>query len=240
MYKAGDRVRYAGNIAEVKDMTGVVKGPGSSAGRYMVEWLSLGSTVDMSDTVLSKDSEEGSEAMPKARKTVVTHPDGTQSTRNSGTMIYTYAVEGREDRWAYAKLQHAAAADTRAAKAKFIEAVRGGKVVTSAGRVKSSPDYAHVYVEHASGERFYIGSQERPTEPLDRKQAVRDRLAEFDSMAAAHERDAREAEAGPQYAYGVWRWSQNHENATKAMRDFERNHKQGITTFRVVPAEAAE
>ena len=57
MYVAGDRVTYAGNMAECKGMAGLVKGPGAKPGRSVVEWAKLGSVVDMSDTVLEKEKE---------------------------------------------------------------------------------------------------------------------------------------------------------------------------------------
>jgi hypothetical protein len=57
VYVAGDKVTYAGNMAECKGMAGVVKGPGSKPGRSVVEWPKLGSAIDMSDTVLEKEKE---------------------------------------------------------------------------------------------------------------------------------------------------------------------------------------
>ncbi|MEW2302606.1 hypothetical protein AB0958_21980 [Streptomyces sp. NPDC006655] len=182
------------------------------------------------------------EAMAKGRETVVIHPDGTQSTRRSETKIYTHAVESKQDLWASARIQHAQAKAVRAQKAKFIEAVKGGKVVRKSSPVANYSKRSDVYLLHADGERFWLGSEYGASEtgPLDLKVEIRRVLADYDKRAETHERDARTAESGPRYRYGVWRWSQNEVNATKAASEFAKNHTRGTTTYRVVPVEAAE
>lgn len=241
MYAIGDQVTYVGNVAEVHGMAGVVKGPSERGGsRVMVEFADLGVELDMSVSVLEKDEpEEGK--MPKARKTTVTHPDGTVSTRNSSSMIYTYAVEQREDMWATAKLWRQQAFEKRAEKTRFVAAVRAGRIATRS----ESKFFDSVYLLGEGGEEFWIGHSDkvdplgREVTPLDRKAAVRKWLASADAIAGKYDADADKAESGPQYTYSVVRWSQSHENATKGMREFEgRNFP--ISTFRVVPAEAAE
>jgi hypothetical protein len=238
-YADGDRVEYVGNVVEVKGAFGTIRGAGYAEGRYIVEF-DYGDVLDMCGSVLQAAEIEG-EAEPMARKTVVTHPDGTQSTRNSANNIYTYAVERREDMWATAKLRHAAAAETRAAKAKFIEAVRGGKVVREADAMAGYPNRANLYVAHADGERFWLGTEHGYGDvgPMDRKAAVREVLERYERDAGRVEAEAREAESGPQYRYGVVRWSMSHDNAGKGAAEF-RSRSFPTSTFRVVPAEAAE
>lgn len=229
MYRQGERVTYIGDMAEVKGMPGVVRGAGSGVGRTEVEWLWLGSTVDMSDTVLAREEPKGNE-MAKGHKTVVTHPDGTQSTRNSATMTYTHAVEIREDRHALAKLWRKIAEEKRAERERFITAVR-------AGRISVRPESAlfeTVYLLGEGGEEWYIGAN-MPDGPLDRKQAIRAMLADFESFAARYEADADSAEAGPQFGYGVVRWSQSEANARKGLAEFERNR--ASSDYRVVPVD---
>jgi hypothetical protein len=243
MYTRGQTVRYVGKVAGLSGAEGHI----SQVVDHGEEWdnhdYGRYTYSVRFDNGNKHCSEREIEAMAKGRMTVVTHPDGTESTRRSETMIYTYAVESREDRWVYARIQYEEAKAMRAQKAKFVEAVKGGKVVRKATPMHSSPNYRTVELEHADGERFYLGSEGGYSDPeggMDLKAEVRRVLADFDKRAEAHERDARKAEAGPQYSYGVWRWSQSSENALKAMNEFTKNHKRGITTFRMVPAETAE
>lgn len=231
MYVAGDRVTYVGNIAECKGMRGVVQGPGEGPGRVAVEWTALGSVIDMSDTVLEKDKAE--EVMGKSRKTTVTHPDGTVSMRASVNNVYVYAVERREDMWATAKIHREQAEAKREEKARFIAAVRAGRIA-----VRRDSKFYDSVVLLGEGEEWWLGGH-KESEPLDRKAAVREWLANADRLAAVFDRDADKAESGPQYHYGVVRWSMSHENATKGLREFE-GRSFPTSTFRVVPAEAAE
>ncbi|MDX2590959.1 hypothetical protein PV343_01295 [Streptomyces sp. WI03-4A] len=233
MLKTGDRVTYVGNMAEAKGMRGVVTGPGKTEGRYQVEWLGLGSVIDMSDTVLSKDSEPEETKMTQGGKHYYQHQDGTVSTRTSKTMVYTYAVESVENRWLVAKIKHAEARKIRADRLKFIEAVKGGKVAYESDPLPHSPDRSNVYLVHADGERYWLDSGS-PMAPVDLKAAVRDRLSRYDEQIARAEAEGREAESGPQFHYGIYRWSQTPAAANKAQAEFTRNHGAGTTTFRVV------
>jgi hypothetical protein len=168
--------------------------------------------------------------MAKAATTYVTHEDGTRSQRKSATMSYTHAVEVREDMWVAAK-QHQAEADKRNAEvARFIAAVKVGRVRTEAS--------GSVYVLGEGDEKFWIGHHSE-AEPLDRKSGVRDWLKRYKERAATKESEAREAESGPQYRYGVIRWSQSRENANKGLLEFERRYA-GIPghKFRVMPVDA--
>lgn len=241
--EAGDRVAYVGNVRDCEGMTGEVIGPGEAPGRTRVHWSYIDFVVDMSDTVLAKATATKPEEpkMPKPRKTTVTHPDGTQSTRSSAKNVYTHAVEQREDMWAYARVQHAEARRMRERKARFIEAVRGGKIAREqSGRNPRWTSFI-VSVVHPDGEKFYLGAdyEGEPAEAgsVDRKDSVRRKLTDFDSRIAAHERDALKAESGPQYRYGVVRWSMSAENAAKGLREFETRAGGAQThTYRVVPA----
>jgi hypothetical protein len=233
-YADGDRVEYVGNVVEVKGASGTIKGAGSADGRYIVEF-DFGAVLDMCGSVLHAAEIEG-EAEPMARKTVVMHPDGTQSTRNSANNIYTYAVEQREDMWATAKLHRQQAEAHREEKARFIAAVRAGRIAVRA----DSNHFDSIYLL-GEGEEWWLGGDyaSRNGEPLDRKAAIREWLANADRLAGIFDRDAGKAEAGPQYAYGVMRWSQSYDNAHKGMREFE-GRTFPTSTFRVVLAEAAE
>jgi hypothetical protein len=239
MFTAGDRVTYAGNLAEVRGMRGVVKGPGTRDGRVTVEFPALGVVLDMSDTVLENDAPEEDE-MGKARTTTVTHPDGTVSTRSSASATYTHAVEQREDVWATAKLHRNVAADKREEKTRFIAAVRAGRIAVR----KDSKHFDSVYLLGEGREEWWLGSNDyampsigREASTLDRKTAIREWLANADSLAATFDRHADKAEAGSQYSYGVVRWSMSHENATKGLREFE-GRNLPTSTFRVVAVDA--
>jgi hypothetical protein len=190
----------------------------------------------MSDTVLENDAPEEVE-MAKARKTTVTHPDGTMSTRNSASATYTHAVEQREDVWATAKLHRAQAQAQREEKARFIAAVRAGRISVR----KDSKFFDGVYLL-GEGEEWWLGGNDHATaykgaSTLDRKAAIREWLANADRLAATFDRDADKAEAGPQYSYGVVRWSQSLLNANKGMREFE-GRNLPTSTFRVVAVDA--
>ncbi|MFF1597722.1 hypothetical protein ACFVYV_09520 [Streptomyces mirabilis] len=235
MYTKGDRVTYVGNLSEVHGVRGVVQEP-SANGRVVVEFPTLGAVLDMSDTVLEKNEPEENE-MAKSRKTTVTHPDGTVSMRASVNNIYIYAVEQREDVWATAKLHRAQAQAHREEKTRFIAAVRAGRIAVR----KDSNHFDGVYLLGENGEEWWLGADyaSRNGEPLDRKAAIREWLANADRLAGIFDRDADKAEGGPQYAYSVVRWSMSHENAHKGVREFK-NRNLPTSTFRVVPAEAAE
>jgi hypothetical protein len=198
----------------------------------MVEFDAYGENLDMCGNVLRSIDSEGADEM--ARKTTVTHPDGTVSTRNSANAIYTYAVEQREDMWATAKLHRQQAFGHRAEKVRFIAAVRAGRIAVRS----DSKFFDVVYLLGEGGEEWWLGSHTEDA-PLDRKGAVRAWLADSDSLASTFDREADKEEAGPQYTYSVVRWSQSHENALKGAREFE-GRDLPTSTFRVVPAEAAE
>lgn len=241
MYVAGDRVTYVGNVTEVHGTRGVVQGPSEQGeDRVMVEFSALGVVLDMSDSVLEKDKAE--EVMGKSRKTTVTHPDGTVSMRASVNNVYTYAVQQREDVWATAKIHRKQAQDKRAEKARFVAAVRAGQIAVR----KDSAHFDSVYLLGEGGEEWWLGGNDhampsigREASTLDRKTAVREWLANADRLAAAFDRDADKAEAGPQYSYSVVRWSMSRENAGKGAAEF-RSRSFPTSTFNVVPAEVAE
>lgn len=225
MFTAGDRVIYAGNMAEVRGMRGVVEGPGTREGRVTVEFPSLGVVLDMSDTVLENDAPEGTE-MGK-RTTTVTHPDGTLSTRTSKTMAYSHAVESKLDMRALAATKREEAEAERAELGRFVEAVKGGRVLTEAS--------GSVYVVGEGGWRVWIGHHTE-ADPLDRKAGVRWVLARHKERAAKLDAEAEQAETGPAYTYGVYRWSNSEALAAKGLREFD--GKVRHTTFRVVAVDA--
>lgn len=231
MFGEGDSVTYIGDLTEVKGMVGVVKGPGSGEGRHRVEWAGLGVTLDMSDSVLASNELKGNK-MPTAQKFTATHPDGTVSTRNSATMTYTHVVQVREDMWAAAKDLHAKAQERRDAKAKFVEAVRGGRVIKEDSHIARTHN---VYVVHDDGKQYWLGHGS-DSEPCDRKAGVRRLLDRYADEAARYEREAREAESGPQYRYAVVRWSQSEGNAVKAVAEFTgRNGRNRV--YEVLPVD---
>lgn len=230
----GERVRYTGKEGS-QGLRGTVVALSESpckegCPRYRVEF-DHGALLDMCVTVLTNDEPKEAE-MGKGRTTTVTHPDGTTSTRTSASMVYAFAVERREDLWETAKTQRKVAADKRAEKARFITAVRAGRIAVRGGKF-----FEGVYLLGEGGEEWWLGAHTE-AEPLDRKAAVRTWLPDCDALAAAYEDHAAKAESGPQYQYGVMRWSQSHENALKGLQEFQRANY-STSTFRVVPAESA-
>jgi hypothetical protein len=222
----GDKVEFTGS------------GPWSQFVAAVVEVVDGGYIIGIKD---SRKRVTPREIEPvAARKTVVTHPDGTQSTRSSVGYVYTHAVECREDMWAVAKLHRQEAFNKRAEKERFIAAVRAGRIAVR----RDAKFFDSVYLLGEGGEEWWLGGDDhaskeldREASKLDRKAAVRKWLADADSLAARYDAEAGSAEAGPQYRYGVVRWSQSHANAAKGLREFEGRTS---STFRVVPAEAAE
>jgi hypothetical protein len=215
MFTSGQRVKYVGKAEELTGAAGFVsqvldhgeEWDNHRFGRYTYV-VRFGKS---SKSVTAKELE----AMPKASTTYVTHPDGTRSQRKSATMAYTHAVEVREDMWIEAKRLHALATARREYLARYITAVRAGRVRTEDG--------GSTYVVGEGDETFYIGHHSE-AQPLDRKASVRDRLADYKERAAKAEAEAREAESGPQYRYGVMRWSQSRANANKGLLEFERGY----------------
>lgn len=233
----GDRVEYVGDgVAESKGERGTIEGPGTAEGRYSVTF-DFGPKLDMCGTVLRSVDSEGVKSMAtsKGRKTVVRHPDGTVSTRNSKSAIYTYAVETIQDNRSWAAGQRAEATKLRAERERFIAAVRGGRV---SREPENKLGLTHFHLNGEDGERWWLGSEDHETgSKLDRKESVRKTLKLLAEGAESYDRKAAEADAGPEYSYGVARWSGSHENATKALAEFA---GWAHTTVRVVPADAAE
>lgn len=231
-HSEGDRVEYIGNVAETRGAVAVVRSVGDD-GRYVVDFP-FAPGLDMCGSVLRAATNEGNEEMAaKARKTIVTHPDGTVSTRTSRSAIYTYAVEQIKDMRAYAAGERAEGAKVRAERERFIAAVRAGKITKEA---PNKMGRTHYNLMGEGDESWWLGS-EAEGEPLDRKEAVRRVLGDLAARADGYHKRADDAEAGPKFTYGVLRWSANYDNASRALSTFsDWRH----ITVRVVPAEAAE
>lgn len=235
-YSEGDRVEYIGNVAETRGAVAVVRSVGDD-GRYVVDFP-FAPGLDMCGSVLRAATNEGNEEMAaKARKTIVTHPDGTVSTRTSRSAIYTYAVEQIKDMRAYAAGERAEGVKVRAERERFIAAVRAGKVAKRVGHPGlGATDH---YLIGEGGEEWWLGHEggRNNIAPVDRKASIRKTLADLAKRADGYDLRAEDAEVGPEFTYAVLRWSANYDNASRALSTWA---DWPYITVRVVPAEAAE
>lgn len=176
------------------------------------------------------------------RKTTFTHADGTVSTRNSKTRVYEWAVEFKTDNHLVAAYEAEQVKERKAEAAAFAEAVEADKVVAKSkpwSRGGSYVDFSLVHPE--TQEKFWIGAEVRDEDGKPSREAW-DKAAEIakstenwkNSIARAEERIAALL-AGPQYTYGIARWSERRDSAEKAVGSFPWRH----TTFRVVQAQEA-
>lgn len=191
-----------------------------------------------------------------ARKTTVTHADGTVSTRKSQSRTYTHAVEIAPARAAaYAAWQTAAAAKEEARAAQYRAAAAAGKVVIkSRGFPGTRPESLHDYEATLAGTGGYVYtwcSADGRTQDIvaDGKPIVDVRaylIEHATQYAEGIEQRAAElrAEAAkilaagtPVGDYGVLRWSSRADLATKALSEFDYAVQRGHT-IRVVPVDA--
>jgi hypothetical protein len=176
------------------------------------------------------------------RKTTFTHADGTVSSRNSKTRVYEWAVEFKTDNHLVAAYEAEQVEKRKAEAADFAVAVADGGFVSTSKSWSRGQTYVDFYVKHPeTGENYWLGAEVRdadgevksPHQPFSRAEEVA-KSAENrkNSIARAEERIAALL-AGPQYTYGIARWSERRDSAEKAVGSFPWRH----TTFRVVQAQ---
>jgi hypothetical protein len=208
----------------------------------------------MTTTAAPKSTEPtiGVTTSSRGRTTTVTLPDGTTEQRTSKTKEYTHAVVVTTDNHSAAASMREGADRMERALAKAREIVASGdltqfKRVPTSGSVMHGtdyesrvpgfedvslqlPDYLDKYAKRAQAEferktaqgATFPGIDYTPYFFANSTPRVLDRAEKQIAKARA---DADKLDAGPRYAYGVWRWSQSRTNAEKARGEFEGTHR---------------
>lgn len=168
-----------------------------------------------------------------ARKFTVTHADGTVSTRTSQRAEYAFAVEVKSDKREEARSlrETAAKSDERAA---HLDAVAETGAVTEQRRPWAfGGEYVSLYV----GGEFAGSYTTKGDEPLT-EEALRERVRATAAQARKHAETCRARadvlDAGPEFTYGVFRWSRTAALAEKGMREVVLH---GRGEARVVPVD---
>jgi hypothetical protein len=162
----------------------------------------------------------------KGRVTVFTHADGTVSTRSSNTRVYGWAVEIKEDRHAWARAELADLPNEEALLNAFERAADDGERAAEHQAWQSGADHVDFYIIDPETERsFWIGSEIRHadgtiTRPFDESAEIDKMYAHKSAHLARRREAALEALNGPQYRYGIARWSERRDSAEKALTTF--------------------
>lgn len=176
------------------------------------------------------------------RKTIVTHPDGTTSTRSSKTRFYEWAVEAKTNKHLVAGDRAKYVEKLRAESAAFAEAVADGKFIKKSKPWSTGGTYTDFYVVHPkTGEEFWLGAESRNAngelntwdKGYDRAEAVTKHVEEYTVRIKRAQQEIEDLLAGPEITYSIARWSERRDSAEKALNSFQWAH----TTFRVVKAE---
>jgi hypothetical protein len=218
MYQVGDTVRFIG------------AGPWSEIVSAVVEVVDGAFIIGLEGSEARKRARGEELRMAKGTTTYITHPDGTRSQRTSATRTYTHALEVCESAQVIAAAERVEADHYRSERAKFIEAVKGGRVLTD--------EHGQVYVKHSDGDTFWIGAQHNG-ETLDRKAGVRWKLSRYDADIAKHADAAADADAVGDSRYGAWSWHQSEANALRALADVTKRMDAKRYTYRVVAVDAS-
>jgi hypothetical protein len=165
--------------------------------------------------------------------TTVTHADGTVSRRTSASAIYAFAVEVKRDRRheALCLRESADAADARAAR--FDALAETGAVTETRKPWAFGGEYVTLYVGGEFATSFVSDRDERPSDE-DARAKVR-AYADGARKHAATLRDrAATLDAGPEFTYGIYRWSRTAALAEKGLREVVLH---GRGEARVVPVD---
>lgn len=172
------------------------------------------------------------------RTTQVTHPDGTVSTRKSKTRDYYWAIEVKTDEHAVARDKHQTVQEVERSQESLERAIAGGQWRTEPHDFGQGTTTYFYLVDPVTGNEHWIGSDRHGAEwaadqELDKLAAIAKQRAELVGRRARVLDEAAKLEAGPQYSYGVMRWSERKESADQALGQFAgMKHK----TFTVVQA----
>lgn len=155
-----------------------------------------------------------------SRVTTVSHPDGTVSKRTSARATYTHAAVVKTDEREQAEHYRALAAAAEAEAQRQDAAALLGKVTEESRPWSRGATYHDVYVGGQwAGSYVTAGPEggwdkERLTD--DEYRAAVARSAESSRESAAQYRATADAkDAGPEFTYGVYRWSRNAALAAK-------------------------
>jgi hypothetical protein len=170
-----------------------------------------------------------------ARTTTVTHPDSTVSKRSSARAEYGFAVEVKTDEREHAARLRAEADANVARQAAMLAAAEG--VITE--ERKPWPFGGDRVTVHVGGEyatAWNTDRDERPSEEAARE-AVREFAAQMTAGIESRRRSADALDAGPEFTYGVYRWSRTEALAAKGAKEV--TWLRGRSSVRVVPVDEA-
>ncbi len=183
-----------------------------------------------------------------ARKTTVTHPDRTVSTRTSTTKHYTHAVEVAFDNHAEARKVRGHGLASAAKALQYRRALEEGFVhikVTATGPGRESRCVSFFLIDTTTGEELYLGRELRNADGTFHEYSTGDELdvptealasAEISERAAeGYAERAEKIEALPQMRYIIERWSQSQQAAEKHAQSLR---SKGINARVVQPDEA--
>jgi hypothetical protein len=175
-----------------------------------------------------------------ARKFTVTHTDGTVSRRSSARAEYAFAVEVKSDMReeasalrdnAKARDEHAAKCDAAALLGEVTEESRPWSRGATYTEVSVGGEWAGSYVT-AGPEGGW--ERARLTDDAYRAEVAR-KAEEARENAAAYRAKADALDAGPEFTYGVYRWSRTAALAEKGAREV--TWLKGRSSVRVVPVD---
>jgi hypothetical protein len=175
-----------------------------------------------------------------ARTTTVTHPDSTVSKRTSARAEYGFAVEVKTDMReqaealranAVARDEHAARCDAAALLGEVTEESRSWSRGATYTDVSVGGIWAGAYIV-AGTEGGY--ERARETDEAYRAKVAQD-AEEARANAADYRAKADALDAGPEFTYGVYRWSRTAALAEKGLREV--TWLKGRSSARVVPVD---
>jgi hypothetical protein len=168
-----------------------------------------------------------------ARKFTVTHTDGTVSRRSSARAEYAFAVEVKTDERDHAAHLRARAAEVSARQAEVLVAAQGD-ITEERKPWPFGGEYVTLKVGGEFATAYPTERDERPSDEAIRA-ALLDQAAQMTKNIDGLRAQADRLDAGPEFTYGVYRWSRTEALAAKGAKEV--TWLTGRSSVRVVPVD---